>query len=194
MWVLRIFERLAGPRSGRTSIGLALSAGLLALCLTVLYLAMRNVMEVGGTCASGGPYEIATPCPKGVGWMMFVGIFGGMVSALAVALTAGRGPKLWALAWPALFLSLGWNFLDFGLDPPEPGRGVEPGWLVCAATFGLMGGAPLLGILRWGPRAVFWGDETEGEEAEGRAVVVALTYVAIGIGIWAGTWVVANHS
>lgn len=193
MLVLRLLERLTGARSGRTTIGLPISAAALATCLTVLYLAMRNVMEVGGSCGSGGPYVIATPCPKGVGWMMFVGTVGGMASALAVALTAGKGPKLWALAWPALFLSLGWNFLDFGLDPPEPGRGVEPGWLTCAVVFGLMGGIPLLGILRWGPRAVLWGDATDGEQAEARAIVVALTYVAIAVGIWAGTWVVANH-
>lgn len=53
---------------------------------------------------------------------------------------------LWLLAWPALFLSLGWNFLEFGLDPPG-GGGPEWGWLICAIVFGLMGGVPLLLVL-----------------------------------------------
>ena len=57
-----------------------------------------------------------------------------------------------SLAWPALFLSLGWNFLEFGLKPPgaEPGE-LAWGWLICAVVFGLMGGVPLVfGI--WGLR------------------------------------------
>lgn len=117
-----------------------------------------------------------------------------MASALAIALTAGRGPKLWALAWPALFLSLGWNFLDFGLDPAPPSEGVDPGFLTCGVVFVLMGGLPLLGILRWGPREVFWGARTDGDEAEGRSVLVVLAYLAILAGIWAGTWIVASHT
>ena len=36
-----------------------------AACLTVLFLCMRSVMDIGGSCASGGPYEIANPCPAG---------------------------------------------------------------------------------------------------------------------------------
>jgi len=43
----------------------------------------------------------------------------------------------WAL-WPALFLSLAGNFLEFGLDPPGEG-GVAWGWLLCAGVFFLMG-------------------------------------------------------
>ena len=32
------------------------------------------------------------------------------------------------LAWPALFLSLGWNFLEYGVNPPEAfGDGPELG-------------------------------------------------------------------
>ena len=104
MWFLRLMERLGGPRPARTSSGLPVAAGALALCLTILFLATRRVMEVGGSCASGGPYEIATPCPKGIAWMVPVSIFGGLIAAFALALTAGHGPKLWLLAWPALFL------------------------------------------------------------------------------------------
>ena len=46
------------------------------------------------------------------------------------------------LAWPGLFLSLGWNFLEFSFAPP--GGGFAWGWLVCGVVFVLMGGLPLL--------------------------------------------------
>ena len=40
------------------------------------------------------------------------------------------GPKLVALAWPALFLTLGWNFLEYAFDPPPPDSGIVWGWLL----------------------------------------------------------------
>ncbi len=46
------------------------------------------------------------------------------------------------LAWPGLFLSLGWNFLEFAFAPP--GGGFAWGWLICGVVFVLMGGLPLL--------------------------------------------------
>jgi hypothetical protein len=161
----------------------------LALCLTILFLAIRAVMEVGGACATGGPYEIATPCPRGA-WMFPVSIFGGLASALALAVTAGDGPRLWTLAWTALFLSLGWNFLEFGLDPPGA-EGTAPGWLVCAALFALMGGVPLLGLLRHAPRATFWGTPTAGREQRLlRATVVSSLAAAVALGVVLGVRVV----
>ena len=81
----------------------------LTACLTVLWLCMRSVMDIGGTCASGGPYEIANPCPTGVAGLMVGSIWIGLV-AVAVTLYGGHktgGPTLVVFAWPALFLSLG---------------------------------------------------------------------------------------
>jgi hypothetical protein len=46
------------------------------------------------------------------------------------------------LAWPGLFLSLGWNFLEFTFSPP--GGGLAWGWLICGVLFVLMGGLPLI--------------------------------------------------
>jgi hypothetical protein len=64
----------------------------------------------------------------------------------------GGWAGLLALAWPALFLSLGWNFLEFGLRPPggDPGQ-VIWSWLFCAVVFFLMGGGPLA-VAIWGAR------------------------------------------
>ena len=126
-------------------------------CLTLLFLAMRSVMEVGGACADGGPYVSAQPCPKGVAWIMPGSIWAGLAFLAIYAFHTMGGPNLTLLAWPALFLSLGWNFLEYGLDPPFEGLGW--GWLVCAAIFFAMGAAPLFVLLSKGAfRAAFWGN------------------------------------
>jgi hypothetical protein len=124
--------------------------------LTVLFSGMRAVMDVGGYCASGGPYEIRQECPDGSGLIVF-GIFGGLIgTGLVVAGTFRGGPKLYALAWPALFVSLGWNFLEYGIDPPPPETGLVWGWIICGVLFMAMGGIPLIGLL-FAAKLVFWG-------------------------------------
>ena len=100
-------------------------------CLTLLFLSMRSVMDVGGFCASGGPYEIRTACPQNVGWLIPVSIFGALlfVGISVVAAFSQGGPRPYAFAWSALFLALGWNFLQYGFDPPDGGTSAS--WLVC---------------------------------------------------------------
>ena len=142
--------------------------------LTLLYLGMREVMEIGGACAEGGAYEIAQPCPDGVPGLMIGGIFGGLVCLAIFGVAAGNlgggYNRLVLWAWPALFLSLGWNFLDYGLDPPAGGGGASVGWLVCAGLFFLMGGLPLLFLLHPSQlRRTFW--PRVQEEPEQRAAV-----------------------
>ncbi|MBA2326041.1 MAG: hypothetical protein H0V95_05280 [Actinobacteria bacterium] len=149
---------MAIPTATRTFMGLrrarlvGIFIGLAGLCaaLTILFWSMRAVMEIGGSCASGNvPYEITRPCPKGTGFLMTGSIFGGIFMFGLYAVSAVGGPSLWPLAWPALFLSLGWNFFEYGVDPPF-GSGVAPGWLICGVLFALMGGAPLLILIRSG--------------------------------------------
>lgn len=112
--------------------------------IALLYLGMRAVMDIGGSCASGGPYVPARPCPGGVTGLIFGGVWGGVIFLGLYVWQAFKHkiPSFIALAWPALFLSLGWNFLDYGISPPG-GGGLVWGWLVCAIVFGLMGAAPL---------------------------------------------------
>jgi hypothetical protein len=113
-----------------------------AFCISTLYHGMRPIMRLGGMVASGGAYAIAHPAP-GWAWIMPVSIMLGMACfALNLFSGAGEGVNLIALAWPGLFLSLGWNFLEFTFAPP--GRGIAWGWLVCGVMFVLMGGLPLL--------------------------------------------------
>jgi hypothetical protein len=117
---------------------------LLAVALGWAFLSMRAVMGVGGVCASGGPYEIATPCPDGA-WLMAVAIplmiITAMIgSGIAVGLSA---PNLLLPMWGLLFGSLGWNFLEFGIFHDE----VVVGWIVCGVLFELMA-LPVVFLIR----------------------------------------------
>jgi hypothetical protein len=137
------------------TILLTLGTVVFVLCLTMVYKSMRSVMDIGGSCASGNtPYEIARPCPKGIGWMMTVGIFG-MFAGAGISLLGvfpQGGPRPYVFAWSALFLALGWNFLDYGFD--APGGGTSAGWLICGFVFVAMGGVPLVFLLT--PKALRW--------------------------------------
>jgi hypothetical protein len=123
-------------------------AGVFGLSFAVagIWLGMRAVMDIGGTCASGGPYVIETTCPDGVDLLLFLAFPLGFASA---GLMVWKGARLGAayaglvaLAWPALFLGLGWNFLEYAVRNPF-GEGVELGWLIPGVIFVVMGGLPL---------------------------------------------------
>src|SRR6478609_6363401 len=77
-----------------------------AFALTGVWLGMRSVMDIGGSCASGGPYQIATPCPAGVDVLLTLGIPLGIVSAGLMVWKGSRigasYASLVALAWPVL--------------------------------------------------------------------------------------------
>jgi hypothetical protein len=139
----------------RRSLGLLIGLGALACGLTLLYLGSKLVMGLGGNCGTGEPYPVR-PCPGGVAWIIPVSIFGGMAGlGVYLASLLPVGPRLAPLAWPALFLSLGWAFLDSALNTR---RGVDWGFVVCAAVFGLMGATPLVFLAGRGTlRTMFWG-------------------------------------
>jgi hypothetical protein len=142
------------PISLAAVVEYVIGMGGLAFTLTILWLSMRAVMGVGGSCASGGPFVPAVQCPDVVVALTPLSIFGlfifGGLAAWGAVSLGGSWFGLISLGWPALFLSLGWNFLDFGLHPPGgiPDGQVEWSWLFCALIFGLMGGIPLVVGLR----------------------------------------------
>lgn len=141
-------------RSNWTTNSLAWLAGMLAstlvlaVCITVLNFASRAIMGLGGFVAVGGPYEIASPAPA---WVLLVpgSIMLGFLSGGLSIFFASRagGFSLVTPAWCALFLSLGWQFLVMGLNPPG-GAGLAWGWLLCALVFIPMGLLPLPGLLQ----------------------------------------------
>jgi hypothetical protein len=134
-------------RSVTRLVGSLVGLAGVAFSLTLLSRSMRAVQSIGGFCASGGPYQIAHQCPKGVGGLLPLSIFGGLAFLLLFGICAGdAGRSLLLLAWPALFLSLGWNFLDYGLHLTS-GSGTNGGFLVCAVLFIVMGAVPLIWLL-----------------------------------------------
>jgi hypothetical protein len=124
------------------------------MSITLLFLGMRAVMDVGGACADGGPFVTAQPCPSGTPLAMVGGMFGlfgaaGLImwfgSRISTAATA-----VVALGWPLLFVSLGWNFLDYGLHPTDGEDGPVWGWLIPGILFWVMGLAPVVvAIAAW---------------------------------------------
>lgn len=137
-----------GPSRGKlplASVAVFVSLAGVAAGMTLLFLGMRSVMEVGGACADGGPYVPAQPCPDGTPLAILGGLFGGVIAfgVYLVQVLAHRIRNFIVFAWPALFLSLGWNFLEYGLDAPGEQR-FAWGWLVCAVLFAIMGAAPLV--------------------------------------------------
>ncbi len=151
--MVRSSER-KGPSGKALVITMAGWLGL-AACLTMVFLAMRAVMDVGGSCADGGPYVSAQSCPEGSAAALLLGIFGGMGFGFVASVGGLMVGGIWAatpvFAWAALFGSLGWNFIDYGvMNPPE--SGIEWGFAIPGVMFWVMGFGPLLGL-----RAVLWG-------------------------------------
>jgi hypothetical protein len=146
--------------------------GGLAFTLTILWLSMRAVMGIGGACASGGPYVPAVECPDAVVLLTPLSIFGififGGLAAWGGANLGGRWIGLIALGWPALFLSLGWNFLEFGIWPPGGNDGeLVWSWIFCGVVFVLMGGIPLA----IGLRGAAWAAGSHRAYAGGRVLI-----------------------
>jgi hypothetical protein len=140
-------ERPAGIPVG-TVAGAAIGIAGTAAGITLVFLAMRAVMDIGGYCAEGGPYEIATHCPDGATPALLLGIFAGMICAALGSVFGIRVGGIWAavpvLAWAGLFGSLGWNFMDYGVfNAPD---GIELGWAVPGVMFWAMAVGPLLGV------------------------------------------------
>ena len=146
--------RLPDP-SLRSVLLLAGGVAGMALCVTLIYLGMRAVMDIGGACADGGPYVSAHPCPDGVPGAMILGGFGlFLFGGLALAGATGTGAYGWIplVAWTGLFATLGWNFLDYGLVNPPEGEGIAWGFVIPGVLFQLMAWVPIV-VLVAGMRA-----------------------------------------
>jgi hypothetical protein len=160
------------PRAAAVTVACVL---VVAVSLTWTYLSMRAVMNVGGSCADGGPYVSAQPCPDGsiliaVAVPMLI-IFSmiGTVSASTVG-----APNLLVPMWGGLFGSLGWNFLEYAFKGPA----IVWSWLVCGVVF-------------WGmalPAFVFMAAQLR-ETRQGRSVLWLPAYGVLGaVGLLFGWW------
>ena len=128
-------------------LGSAASWFLFSLSFTLLYLVSMVVMALGGSCASGGPYDIAVECPDNTVFAP-LSIFGGLIAvAISVFLAQGFGVPLTTWAWPILFCGLAVAFLLAG--------GVV-GYVI-GGMFVLMGIVPLILEVRASVQRVFLG-------------------------------------
>jgi hypothetical protein len=131
----------------RSVILFAIGVTGLAMCITLLYLGMRSVMDIGGQCADGGPYVIAQHCPDGAAAAMFIGMFGLFLFG-GIAMWGGVSiGDPWAevplLAWTGLFGTLGWNFLDYGVFNAPSGQ-LEWGFAIPGVLFEIMAFGPVV--------------------------------------------------
>ena len=154
---------MGNGRLYRTFAGYLAGVALGTACLTLVFLGMRSVMAIGGACAEGGPYVPVQPCPDGAALALFAGAFG-LFGAAGLMIwfgsrLGGRYVFLVFLGWPALFISLGFNFLQYGLNPPPGGSAPEWGFLIPGVIFWIMGFGPLL-FVAWGWRAARSGRPT----------------------------------
>jgi len=125
------------------TIGILLTGAGVVAALTVMYECMRAVMNIGGSCGSGGTG--LPSCPGNVAGLMPAAIWGGLIFAGLYVWQCAKHhvPSFTSLLWPALFISLGWNFLDYGIH----GGTVSAGLLVVGVVFVGMGGVPLIWAL-----------------------------------------------
>lgn len=159
---------------------LVASVALVALTITWTFLGMRAVMDIGGACATGGPYVPVQPCPEGASVMLSVAIpvlllatFAGTAVAVMV-----EAPTLLLPMWVLLFGSLGWNFLEYAVK----GEGVEISWLVCGIVFEAMA-LPAAALL------FVTGSSVPGEGTTSNRGRWWLLYAATGAaGLLAGLW------
>ncbi|MDP3209421.1 MAG: hypothetical protein Q8M65_09765 [Rhodoglobus sp.] len=133
-------------------VGSAGSWFLFSLSFSLLFQVTITVMALGGTCASGGPYEIAVECPDNVAAFAPLSIFGGLLAVgVSVFLAQGFGTPLTTWAWPVLFVGLGGAFLvPFVVDQ-------DPIGLVLGGMFVIMGLIPLVLELRGSRQRVLLG-------------------------------------
>ncbi|MEQ1736121.1 MAG: hypothetical protein ABL886_06950, partial [Rhodoglobus sp.] len=133
-------------------VGSAGSWFLFSLSFSLLFQVTITVMALGGTCASGGPYEIAVECPDNVAAFAPLSIFGGLLSVgVSLFLAQGFGTPLSAWAWPVLFVGLGGAFLLAFVSSLD--------WvgLFIGVPFVLMGLAPIVLELRGSVQRVLLG-------------------------------------
>ncbi len=164
---------ITGPRAAppRAVAGLLVAAFGLGLSITLLFLSMRAVMDVGGMCAEGGAYEIRQHCPEGAPLASIVGMVGlfafGGLGIWAGSVLGGAWSSLPYLAWPALFGSLGYNFLEYAFSPAGGTSTPEWGWLVCGVVFEAMAFGPLIVLVAWGVLSASGGATASAERTGG---------------------------
>jgi len=117
-----------------TIIGLAMVIGgglLMAVGLNALF--------ATGTCASGGPYVSANPCPPGTGTHILE-LMGGIFLAVIGIIMSGQ----FALAFGGFFVGVGAYSVIHVLTSDHLGTGAKTGGMIMGITFLIIGVPSLL--------------------------------------------------
>jgi hypothetical protein len=130
----------------------------LAICTASVVAWVWGLYEVTriGTCASGGPYVSARPCPEGTGIRILAlmgGIFGGLIG---LGVYAGGRPKhgraaagLGTMLWFFLFAGGAAAMLLSGFGPARQDNSGKVVAVTLSVVFIPMGVIPLLGAIGW---------------------------------------------
>lgn len=135
-----------------------LGLGLMAAAITACSYAVAELLQVG-TCASGGPYQIARECPAGTERLV-IAIFpavmvmlgGGWIYATRGSPPGsqreGEGASALLVIWCGLFLGIAFAcfWAVWGPDA-NPGPGGKLGGLIVGFIFAPMGLLPLIAAL-----------------------------------------------
>ena len=171
-------------------VGLFISTSILAACMALLFLAMRGVMAPGGVVAGGGPLAIEH---SALDWILLflITIAVWWISALAHAkfqLDAG-GPPLALLSWRMLFLLIGFNFFNFGVNHPGNGERIAWGWLALGVAYLVMALLPagVVGSLKIGPALMISLAKPWAPSARNYSLIL-LDAAAAALGVWGGIY------
>jgi hypothetical protein len=168
-------------------VGLFLVALAVVTCVTLMWLAVHTVMQIATPSAGTSSVRVTSDDVPWL-WIVPISIITGVFLVMAHAVLAGAagGFNLLLPLWSALFLSLGWNFLEIGFYPA--GGGTNWGMLITGAVFVLMGAAPLAGALARGSDNLFYISErsVDGRVDESATLRFRILYASMHLVALAG--------
>lgn len=154
--------------------------------LTQLWLATRVLMSIGGFCSEGGPYLVTTPCPKSLTIFTPLSIIV-LIAARGLYISSqfSKGPRWEFVFWTILFLSVGWNFIEFAFTD----EGLVIGNLIPGIILMLLGVG--LYLIMWAelPRIILGEPDEPDMETPlilSRASRIAIHLVALALGVLVG--------
>lgn len=132
--------------SKRSLLGMLMVGGGLVLSTWAMYHLIRT-----GSCASGGPYVSARPCPAGTG-LRIISLMGGIFLALGGAGVAASA--VLGVLWFGMFFTLSGSMaLLIAVGPASPPGSATGGIIMGALFIGLMGIPPMVAAITMAGRS-----------------------------------------